>query len=307
MDRDHPDAPSVAPPPNSQDAPRRCTIYVVSDGGGATAEAVTDAVTVQFPGVDFVVERHPGVRTREQVLAVVNEAQRHNGIIVHTIVITEIRRLLLRECRQRVIDHVDLAGPLLGQISQHVGMRPLLRPGVSRGLSDEYFRRIDAIQFTVRHDDGQGLETLGEADIVLVGVSRCSKTPLSIYLSMRGWKVANIPLILGVAPPPQLFAIDQTKVIALTIQKDELVRIRQNRVRALGTPTNGDYADPEKIAEELAYARRIVRHGYPWPIVDITGKSIEESAKEVISLVESQRLRAALSEHEDILHGWERE
>ncbi|ACZ39292.1 pyruvate, water dikinase regulatory protein [Sphaerobacter thermophilus] len=276
--------------------PRRCTIYVVSDGGGATAEAVVDAVTVQFPGVDFTIERHPGVRTREQVLAVVQEAARNNGIIVHTIVITEIRRLLLRECRQRVIDHVDLTGPLLGQISQHVGMRPLLRPGVSRGLSDEYFRRIDAIQFTVQHDDGQGIDSLHEADIVLVGVSRSSKTPLSIYLSMRGWKVANIPIVLGVEPPAKLDQIDQTRIVALTIDKDELVRIRQHRVRSLGADEDGDYADPEKVAEELAYCRRIVRRGYPWPTVDITGKSIEEAAKEVISLVESQRLRAALSE-----------
>lgn len=283
---------------------RRCVIYVVSDGGGATAEAVTDAVTVQFPGVDFVIERHPGVRTRDQVLAVVEEAARNRGIIVHTIVITEIRRLLLRECRQRVIDHVDLAGPLLGQISQHVGMRPLLRPGVSRGLSDEYFRRIDAIQFTVRHDDGQGLDTLHEADIVLVGVSRSSKTPLSIYLSMRGWKVANLPIVLGIEPPKKLEEIDQTKIVALTIDLDELVRIRQHRVRSLGPQGNGDYADPEKVAEELAYCRKIVRRGYPWPIVDITGKSIEESAKEVISLVESQRLRAALNERREISDTW---
>lgn len=284
-----------------RDKPKRCVIYTVSDGGGATAEAVVDAVTVQFPGVDFVVERHPGVRTREQVLEVVNEAARNNGIIVHTIVITEIRRLLLRECRQRVIDHVDLTGPLLGQISQHVGMRPLLRPGVSRGLSDEYFRRIEAIQYTVRHDDGQGLDTLKEADIVLVGVSRSSKTPLSIYLSMRGWKVANVPIVLGVQPPRQLYEIDQRRIVALTIHKDELVRIRQHRVRSLGTDGQGEYADPEKVAEELAYCRKIVRRGYPWPMVDITGKSIEESAKEVISLVESQRLRAVLSERHGIL------
>ncbi|MDI3339878.1 MAG: pyruvate, water dikinase regulatory protein [Sphaerobacter sp.] len=276
--------------------PRRCFIYVVSDGGGATAEAVVDAVTVQFPGVDFAIERHPGVRTREQVLAVVQEAARTNGIIVHTIVITEIRRLLLRECRQRVIDHVDLTGPLLGQISQHVGMRPLLRPGVARGLSDEYFRRIEAIQFTVRHDDGQGIDTLHEADIVLVGVSRSSKTPLSIYLSMLGWKVANVPIVLGVEPPAKLNEIDQTRIVALTIDEDELVRIRQHRVRALGASGSGEYADPAKVAEELAYCRRIVRRGYPWPMVNITGKSIEESAKEVISLIESQRLRQTLSE-----------
>jgi [pyruvate, water dikinase]-phosphate phosphotransferase / [pyruvate, water dikinase] kinase len=269
--------------------PRKLTLYVVSDGGGATAEAVADAVTVQFPGVDFQIERYPGVRTREQVLNVVREAQRSNGVIVHTIVMTDIRRLLLRECRQRVLDHVDLIGPLLGQVSQKVEMRPLLRPGVSRGLSDDYFQRIEAIQFTVRHDDGQGLETISEADIVLVGVSRASKTPLSIYLSMRGWKVANIPIVLGVPPPEILYEIDQRRIVGLTIDRVELTRIRRHRVESLGSQDGGEYADPDKIAEELAYCRRIFRRGYPWPIVNITGKSIEESAKEVISWVEGQR------------------
>lgn len=283
---------------NRDGEPKQCTIHLVSDGSGATAEAVIDAVTVQFPGVDFDIVRHPGVRTREQVLTVVSEAARSRGIIVHTIVITEIRRILLRECRQRVIDHVDLIGPLMGKVSHQVEMRPLLQPGVSRGLSDEYFRRVEAIQFTVRHDDGQGLESLHEADIVLVGVSRTSKTPLSIFLSLRGWKVANIPIVLGVEPPRVLDEIDQDRIVALMIQQDELVRIRENRVRALGGLERGEYASPEKIVEELAFCRRIIRRGYPWPIIDVTGKSIEESAKEVISLVEGQRVKSSFSELE---------
>jgi [pyruvate, water dikinase]-phosphate phosphotransferase / [pyruvate, water dikinase] kinase len=272
--------------------PRKLRIFTVSDGGGATAEAVADAVTVQFPGVEFTIERFAGVRTREQVLSAVREAERHGGIIVHTVVMTEIRRLLLRECRQRGLEHVDLIGPLMGQVSQKVEMRPLLRPGVSRGLSDDYFQRIEAIQYTVQHDDGQGMEALDEADIVLVGVSRASKTPLSVFLSMRGWKVANVPIVPGVDPPASLTQIDQRKVVGLTISKEELVQIRKNRVESLGSSVGGDYDNPDKIAEELAYCRRIFRKGYPWPIVDITGKSIEESAKEVISLVEGQRLAA---------------
>ncbi len=283
---------------NGAEVPKRCVIHIVSDGSGATSEAVVDAAVVQFPGVEFELIRHPGTRTREQVLTVVAQAQRDHGIIVHTIVITGIRRLLLRECRQRVIDHVDLTGPLLGKVSQHVEMRPILRPGASRGLSDEYFRRIEAIQYTVRHDDGQGLDSLGEADIVLVGVSRASKTPLSIFLSLRGWRVANIPFVLGVEPPKQLYEIDQTKVVALMIDPDELTRIRQHRVKALGTYTTGEYADPEKIFEELKFCRRLIRRGYPWPIVEVTGKSIEESAKEVIALIESQRARASFDEVE---------
>jgi len=270
---------------------RRCTIFIVSDGIGTTAQAAVEAAIVQFPGAAIDVRRYPGVRTREQVLEIVEEAARLDGIIVHTVVIVEIRRLLLRECRQRLIGHVDLLGPLLGQISQKVGLRPLLRPGVARGIDAEYFHRVDAIQYTVRHDDGQGLDTLDDADIVLVGVSRTSKTPLSVYLSLSGWKVANVPIVLGVPPPRQLEEIDQRKIVGLVIDKDELVRIRQHRVQALGGSQEGAYVDPEKVAEELAYFRRIARRGYPWPLVDITGKSIEETAKEVVSVIQRQRFR----------------
>lgn len=265
------------------------SLFIVSDGGGATAEAVVDAAMVQFPGVTFQVERRPGVRTREQALAVVREAAIAQAIIVHTIVIQEIRQILVRECRQRIIPHFDLLGPVIGHIAQQVGSRPLLRPGATRGIDPEYFQRIDAIQFTVQHDDGQNVGTLDEADVVLLGVSRSSKTPLSIYLSMRGWRVANIPIVLGVEPPKRLYEIDQHRVVAVTIDPASLLEIRRNRLLALGQNTDGEYADPDKIAEELAHFRRIVRSGYPWPIVNITGKSVEEAAKEVIAIIEAQR------------------
>jgi [pyruvate, water dikinase]-phosphate phosphotransferase / [pyruvate, water dikinase] kinase len=213
------------------------------------------------------------------------------GIIVHTIVIQEIRQILVRECRQRIIPHFDLIGPLIGHISQSVGLRPVLRPGMTRGIDIDYFRRIDAIQFTVQHDDGQNIDTLDEAEIVLVGVSRSSKTPLSIFLSMRGWRVANIPIVLNVPPPKKLYEIDQRKIVAVTIDAPHLLEIRRNRLQALGQAgLSGEYADPDKVAEELAYFRRIVRSGYPWPIVNITGKSVEETAKEVIAIIESQRI-----------------
>lgn len=269
---------------------RTATLYVVSDGGGSTAEAVLDAAMVQFPDVAFTIELRPGVRSREQVLHVVREAAMSQGIIVHTIVIQEIRQILVRECRQRIIPHFDLIGPLIGHISQQVGQRPILRPGASRGIDIDYFRRIDAIQFTVQHDDGQSVPTLHEADVVLVGVSRSSKTPLSIFLSMRGWRVANIPIVLGVPPPKKLYEIDQRRIVAVTIDAPYLAEIRRNRLQALGQTPDGEYADLDQVAEELAYFRKLVRSGYPWPIVNITGKSVEEAAKEVIAVVESQRV-----------------
>jgi hypothetical protein len=264
---------------------------VVSDGGGATAEAAVQAATVQFPGVDFHVVRNPGVRTREQVLAVVSEAAETRAIVVHTVVVQAIRNLLVRECRLRLIPHFDLIGPLIGFISQEVGRRPILQPGVAPQLDTDYFSRIDAIQFTVQHDDGQSIGDLDQADLVLVGVSRSSKTPLSIFLSMRGLKVANVPIILGVEPPAKLEQIDQEKIVALVIDLDQLVQIRRLRLELLDQVRDGgrEYADLEKVREELEYFRRIARRGYPWPIVNITGKSIEEAAKQIIAILRSQR------------------
>ena len=279
-------------------AGRSANLFIVSDGGGTTAEAAIDAAMVQFPDVEFKISRRPGVRTREQVLSVVREAQMTQGIIVHTIVIQEIRQTLVRECRQRMIPHFDLIGPLIGHISQLVGQRPILRPGATRGIDIDYFRRVDAIQFTVQHDDGQSIGTLDEADIVLVGVSRSSKTPLSIYLSMRGWRVANIPIVLGVPPPPKLHEIDQRRIVAVTLDLKALLEIRRNRLQALGQAPDGEYTDPDKIEEELAYLRRIVRRGYPWPIVNVTNKSVEESAKEVIAVIEGQRVGEVLPDEQ---------
>lgn len=285
---------NAQPPPASEQqnfVNPSATLFVVSDGGGTTAEAALDAAIAQFPGVDFHVIRRPGVRTREQILHVVHDALQRQGIIVHTIVIQEIRQILVRECRQRIIPHFDLIGPLIGHISQQVGMRPIRRAGAARGIDIDYFQRVDAIQYTVQHDDGQAISTLDQADIVLVGVSRSSKTPLSIFLSMRGLKVANIPIVLNVPPPAKLYEIDQRKIVAMTIDPDSLLQIRRSRLQALGQKPDGEYADPEKIAEELAYCRKIVRNGYPWPIVNITGKSVEEAAKEVIAVLEIQRVQ----------------
>jgi regulator of PEP synthase PpsR (kinase-PPPase family) len=268
---------------------RTATLFVVSDGGGATADAAVTAASVQFPGVGFRVFRRPGIRTREQVLRVVREASSSEAIVVHTLVVQDLRNLLVRECRLRLIPHVDLIGPLISYIEQEVGRKPILQPGVAQQPTDEYFERIDAIQFTVQHDDGQNIDNLEQADCVLIGVSRTSKTPLSIYLSMRGWRVANVPIILGVEPPQMLNEIEQQRIVALSIDPDHLERIRRARLESLEQFTEGEYADPEKIREELAHFRRIVRRGYPWPIINITGKSIEESAKEVIAILESHR------------------
>jgi [pyruvate, water dikinase]-phosphate phosphotransferase / [pyruvate, water dikinase] kinase len=263
-------------------------IYVVSDGTGLTAETVVSAAAGQFFGTIFDVRRRPLVRTIDQARSVINEAAETHGIIVYTLVVPELRRAFEEESGRRGVPSVDIIGGLVQRLEEAFGLVPAGEPGL-RGtqLDPAYFGRIDAIEYTVSHDDGQHPETLGDADVVLVGVSRTSKTPLSIFLAhYRGWKVANVPMVLGIEPPHELFQIDQRKIIGLTIQPGRLVNLRRARLESLGRDPDGPYTSHDQVTDELAYARRVYRHGYPWPILDTTNRSVEEVAREIIAIVE---------------------
>jgi [pyruvate, water dikinase]-phosphate phosphotransferase / [pyruvate, water dikinase] kinase len=263
-------------------------IYVVSDGTGLTAETVVSAAAGQFFGTIFDVRRRPLVRTIDQARSVINEAAETHGIIVYTLVVPELRRAFEEESGRRGVPSVDIIGGLVQRLEEAFGLVPAGEPGL-RGtqLDPAYFGRIDAIEYTVSHDDGQHPETLGDADVVLVGVSRTSKTPLSIFLAhYRGWKVANVPMVLGIEPPHELFQIDQRKIIGLTIQAGRLVNLRRARLESLGRDPDGPYTSHDQVTDELAYARRVYRHGYPWPILDTTNRSVEEVAREIIAIVE---------------------
>jgi regulator of PEP synthase PpsR (kinase-PPPase family) len=263
-------------------------IYVVSDGTGLTAETVVSAAAGQFFGAIFDVRRRPLVRTIEQARSVITEAAETHGIIVYTLVVPELRRAVEEECARRGVPAVDIIGGLVQRLEEAFGLIPAGEPGL-RGiqLDPVYFNRIDAIEYTVSHDDGQHPETLGDADVVLVGGSRTSKTPLSIFLAhYRGWKVANVPMVLGIEPPHELHRIDQKKIIGLTIQPGRLVNLRRARLESLGRDPDGPYTSLDQVTDELAYARRIYRHGYPWPIIDTTNRSVEEVAREIIALIE---------------------
>jgi regulator of PEP synthase PpsR (kinase-PPPase family) len=265
-------------------------IYVVSDGTGLTAETVVSAAAGQFFGAIFDVHRRPLVRTTEQASRVIDEAAETHGIIVYTLVVPELRHAVEEECARRGVPCVDIIGGLVARLEEAFGLVPAGEPGLRNArLDPAYFGKIDAIEFTVSHDDGQHPETLGLADVVLVGVSRTSKTPLSIFLAhYRGWKVANVPMVLGVEPPPELFKIDQRKIVGLTIQPGRLVNLRKARLEALGRDPFGPYTSMEQVTDELAYARRVYRHGYPWPIIDTTNRSVEEVAREIIALIEQE-------------------
>ncbi len=266
----------------------RHRVYVVSDATGGTARRVVEAALLQFSGASVTVEQIPNVREVREVRRLVKQAARAGGTIVHTLVLTELRQAMLTEGRRRHVVTIDLMGPLVARLSETLELAPLAKPGLMSHLDESYFERIGAIDYAVRHDDGRNPDDLSQAQLVLVGVSRTSKTPVSIFLAYRGWRVANVPLIANLEPPPQLFQIDRRRVIALTMQPERLVKLRQARMNRMTRGYTLDYARPEHIQEELDWADLIIRREH-WPVVDVTNKSIEECAAEIIAL-QDQRL-----------------
>ncbi len=258
-------------------------VYVVSDATGGTARRVVDAALMQFQNAVVSVEQVPGVRKVAEVKKLVKQAAKAGGTIVHTLALPDLRRVLLTEARRRHVVTIDLMGPLLSRLSETLELAPIAQPGLLVQLDESYFERIGAIDFAVRHDDGRNAEDLARADLVLVGVSRTSKTPVSIFLAYRGWRVANVPIIANLEPPPGLYRIDRRRVIALTIQAERLVKLRQVRQSRMARGLVMGYADPDHVQQELDWAELLMRQGR-WPVVDVTNKSIEECAAEIIAL-----------------------
>ena len=263
-------------------------IYVVSDATGSTAERVLGAALSQFDDADVEVVRHQKVRTPEKIREIVDEAARRNGFIIHTLVAAELRSLILNRGRAVNVMTIDLMGPLIARLSDLLKAPPRVEPGIFNPFDSGYLDRVEAMDFTVRHDDGRNVHELDQADLIIVGVSRTSKTPLSIYLGYRGWRVANIPLVYRVPPPKQLFEVPAYKVVALTAEPQRLSSIRQVRAQHMKSSAIG-YADLSHVERELAYAYEIFSRRKNWPIVDVTVKTIEETATEVISLIPPPR------------------
>jgi regulator of PEP synthase PpsR (kinase-PPPase family) len=215
-------------------------------------------------------------------------AKNKNATVVATLVNPELRVFLISRSMQLGVKVVDVLFPLLETLSEQLGKRPSSIPGLLRQLDEGYFKRISAIEYTVRHDDGVISSDLPEADIILIGVSRTSKTPLSMYLGHKGYKVANIPLVPGIDPPIELSKVDQNKIIGLIIDPTRLAEIRVARIEALGTNDIGDYADIEKIFEELEWSREIFKKNKRWPVLDVTGKALEENSVEIEKIILSR-------------------
>jgi regulator of PEP synthase PpsR (kinase-PPPase family) len=256
----------------------RRLIDVLSDSTGETAEKVVRAAMLQFPHSGAHIRLHTRVRTKEAARPVLEAAAREGSLVVFTVVSPELREFIHASSYELKIEALDLIGSLIGKLSAFLDRQPINMPSAMLPLSDEYFRRIEAVEFTVKSDDGKEPRNFKKADLVLVGVSRTSKTPLSTLLAQRGLKVANLPLVLGVAPPPELAEAHPERVVGLTIGLDPLIEIRKARLRQLGMPVDANYGLREQVKEELEYAARIFAQNPRWPVIDVTGRAIEETA-----------------------------
>jgi regulator of PEP synthase PpsR (kinase-PPPase family) len=259
-------------------------VFVVSDGSGGTAERTLRAALTQFPDTPMSIELRPEVRSEDMVAQVVEEVVRAGGFIAHTIVSRKLRNAIGRHARLYNVEVIDLLGPLLARLSDQLSDSPLETPGLFRNLNKEYFRRIEAMEFVFRHDDGQRVGELSKADIVLVGVSRTFKTPISMYLAFKGWMVGNVPIILDLKLPPQLFELPPAKVFGLTTDAHHLAELRRTRHDYLGGAT-GHYADFEFVCREIEYARGLFHQQAGWRVVEVTNKPIEEIATEILDRI----------------------
>lgn len=264
--------------------PEISPILVVSDATGETAEKISQAALSQFTNAKTVLVRRHYIRTDAQINEVLQEAKSKKGLIIFTFV-SESLRLKMREgALQSGLLAVDLLGPLLTAMSHFLNRPPHSEPGRIHRVDTHYFGRVEAVQFTVKHDDGQNVLGVPHADIVLVGPSRTAKTPLSIYLAQFGYKVANIPIVYNIPLPKELQKVDPGRVVALVIDSQRLMEIREARLQKLKQHVSG-YADIEMINRELNYCREIYRQNPKWGIVDVTGRAVEEVATDVIGFI----------------------
>lgn len=261
---------------------------MVSDATGETVNSVVRACLVQFEGIEITEHMWPLVRTKRQLDKVLNAIGEEPGLVLFTLVDRNLRTALIAGLRKMKVPHISVLDPIMGALANYLGLKSRDLPGRQHELDAEYFSRIDAMQFVLTHDDGQATWDLDHADVVLVGVSRTSKTPTSIYLANRGIKAANVPIVPGVPIPHELLETHHPLIIGLTKDPVSLIQIRRNRLRALNEMENTDYTDLETVKRELATARRIFTE-QNWPVIDVTRRSIEETAAAIMQLYADRR------------------
>lgn len=262
---------------------RQFHLHLVSDSTGETLDVLAKAALAQFEGVDAVRHFWPLVRSEGHLERVIEEVSARPGLVLYTLVAPALRARLEAACEEMGIPVIAVLDPIIFGLSRVLGQAARPRPGGRHVMDAAYFQRIEAINYTLAHDDGQAPEGWDEADILLLGVSRSSKTPTSIYLANRGWKVANMPLVPAREPDPRLLKLRRPLVVGLTMDLKRLIQVRRNRVLGQGTAVSTDYVDPDRVADEVAAARRFLT-SRGWPVIDVTRRSIEETAAAIISL-----------------------
>ena len=261
---------------------KELTVFVVSDGTGDTGSAAVRAAMVQFRA-SWRLRVFRDVRSFSDVRRMLEEAEESGAVVIFSLVDGDIVDALFREAEARGVVAVDLLGPLIKKVAQRLHVEPRHQPGLLHGFSDDYFKRVEAVEFAVRHDDGANLHTLHEADLVLTGVSRTSKTPLSMYLAQRGYKTGNVPLIPGLEPPKELLELSPWRVFGLTVDPGTLLSVRSARLRTMKAPSSTSYVDPDQVMLELDRARRLFRsHG--WRTIDVSRRAVEENASRIIEI-----------------------
>jgi hypothetical protein len=269
-------------------------LHMVSDSTGETLITVARAVAAQYANVTPIEHVYPLVRSQKQLDRVLSEIEESPGIVLFTILDDDLVERLQRKCSEINIPSLSIIGPVLQLFQAYLGAETSHRVGAQHVLNAEYFKRIDALNYTMLHDDGQHPEGLEEADVVLVGVSRTSKTPTSIYLANRGIRTANIPLVPGIAVPPELETAKHPLIVSLHATPERLIQVRQNRLLGLGAQLDSEaYIDKQSVTDEVMFARKLsARHG--WAQLDVTRRSIEETAAAIMKLLsDRQRQRSA--------------
>ena len=260
-------------------------IIILSDGTGETASAIVQATLVQYEEDDIVPTLYPNVRTEPQLQSVLESVDQENTIISYTIVIKTLREKLKTIAKTQKYFLIDLLGPLIQVFDHHLTNKTEVNPGILHQVDKDYFKRIEAVEFSLKYDDGSTTHNLQAADIILIGVSRTSKTPLSIFLSYKGYKVANIPFVKDIKLPQEVFSLDQKKMIALTIDGDVLLKIRKNRLQKIGLHSRGgDYADKLYVYHELEQAKNCFAK-YRWPVINVTDRALEETAADILRII----------------------
>ena len=263
-------------------------IFVVSDSTGETAERVVRAALLQFPHHRVRLRLFTRVRDEAAATDVLRKAGEAGAMVVFTLVAPEMREKFHEIAAREKVEAVDVIGTLIHKVASYIEAQPLNQPSATMPLSEEYFRRVEAIEFAVKSDDGKEPRNLRKADLVLVGVSRTSKTPLSTYLAGRGLRVANVPLVLGVPPPAEIHDLPPEKVVALTIGVDHLLEIRRSRLLQLGMPADAAYGLRDHVRAELEFADQLFAQHPEWTVIDVSSRAIEETATMILETIKDR-------------------